>query len=191
VSLAVNAHTPGPCRGRSAASKVWLSTPLSTPSATLCAGALPGGFAFVAVEPTDLVATGVGVVADAIGGAELVVTLRSVLTLLAVVTLRSVLTLLAVVTLRTVVVGVDAAAEIVVEAAEIVVEAAERAGEVGGAAVFEPSVRVKTSTSSSNGLDHITRCALLSDEIRRAMVNKTYRGCGPIAVHDGRFPSRD
>jgi hypothetical protein len=39
-------------------------------------------------------------------------------------------------------------------------------------------VRVKTSTSSNSGLDHITRCAPLSDESRCAMDLKTYRGWG-------------
>jgi hypothetical protein len=98
---------------------------------------------------------------------------------------------------RNLVVVVVAAAAVVVVVVDVVVVAvmvvdvAYRCVGDWVAGVFDVAVRVKTSTSSRSGLDHITRCAPLSDESRRTMVNKSYRGCGRIAVHDGEFPSRD
>jgi hypothetical protein len=131
---------------------------------------VPAGGTLDLVELADLVTTAKRLVAAACatGADDDVVTLRA-----------------GGATRTVVVVDVD-----VVGKKSVVVEL-ERCVEVGGADVLELAVSVKTSTSSSSGLDHIKTCAPLSDESRRAIVNKRYRGWGRIAVHDGRFPSRD
>jgi hypothetical protein len=121
---------------------------------------VPAGFTLFLIELSDLVTTGDCLVADACatGAADDAVTLR------------------AGGATRTVVVVVVDDVDVVGE--KIVVDVMERCVEVGGADVLELALRVKTSTSNSSGLDHINRCAPLSDESRRAMVNKRYRGYG-------------
>lgn len=162
--LVVSVQLPGPCSGRSAASNVGVSTPLSTPLVTLTLGALSGDLTFepVAFEDFGAVTTALVVaVARAVGvavtggvrveGRDLEIAI-----------------VVATVVVATVVVGIVGAT----------VEDGEGPWANNGWVAGFDVVRVKTSTSSNNGLDHITRCAPLSDESRCAMDLKTYRGWG-------------
>jgi hypothetical protein len=151
VVLALRIHKPGPRTGKSATLRSFVSVPLRTPVDTTTSGGESSCLTLGRVTATDLIALVDGVVfflwALVFGNVVVVVVLVTVV----------------------VVVVVGASVEVVDTGfARCWVIACGVGGE-------EVVVNVKTNTTSSNGLDHIKRCALRSENGLLVMVLKRYR----------------
>jgi hypothetical protein len=146
LELVVSVHRPGPCTGTSATAKDGVRTPLCTPLETVAVGPSTTDFAVESVTSTYLVLLSAGVV-------DLVEVARWGGVVDVVVLSRA-----------------GASVVVVTNVVDDVrcVTALRRPWRVSGEDV---DVNVKTNTSSSSGLDHMTRCALLIEGRVRVMVH--------------------